>query len=184
MNRLFEQFNRRVARETHRREHERHIKDKADKEKKNREAREDRAEHALFIMETLVNQIASLEATLEDRYGDNFAENLAAEYLDENTYKKLMSIEDQDERRHAIAITIGEGIANGTIDPSEIYADPVMKQWLEAHTEKERLITSELNSQSQNQGLENTSMQDETKALNATFMVRSRHRVSANSSLR
>ena len=89
----------------------------------------------LLLLALLESQIQFLESSLADRYGEDFAENLAAEYLDEETYKELMAIEDQDERRAATAAAINEGIANGKIDPAEIYNDPALRDWLEKHSE-------------------------------------------------
>ena len=89
------------------------------------------------------DRLAQIEANLVDKYGEYFAENLAAEYLDEETYKQLMSIEDQDERREQIAIAINQGIENGTIDPDAINENPDFAEWLDARKEKELNITSQ-----------------------------------------
>jgi len=69
--------------------------------------------------------------SLEQKYGVDFAENWAAELLDDETYKQLMQIEDQDERRIAIAKAIQDGIKNGTIDPEKVTANPDLEEWLE-----------------------------------------------------
>ena len=106
----------------------------------------------LLLLALLESQIQFLESSLADRYGEDFAENLAAEYLDEETYRELMAIEDQEERRHAIAIAIAEGIENGSIDPSELYKDPEIRDWLEKHSElnvlrREQTLTLETSEQ-------------------------------------
>ncbi len=82
----------------------------------------------------LLNDIEQMEAQLEDKYGENFAENLAAEHLDEDTYQRLMEIQDQDERRTQIALALKEGIENGTIDPAEL-DDPQIREWIDARSE-------------------------------------------------
>lgn len=112
--------------------------DQTNSDKKRKDASCEKKD-SLTLLALLDSQIQILETSLADRYGDDFAENLAAEYLDEETYKELMAIEDQDERRAAIAAAINEGIANGTIDPSEIYADAELKEWLEKHATRSDL---------------------------------------------
>lgn len=72
---------------------------------------------------------------LEQKYGVDFAENWAAELLDEETYAELMKIEDQDERRAAIAEAIIEGVRDGTIDPETI-DNPDLLEWLNRHSAK------------------------------------------------
>lgn len=83
----------------------------------------------------LDNQLAIIENKMIDKYGEDFAENLAAEYLDKETYQKLIEIEDQEERRHAIAKAINDGIENGTIDADKI-TNPDFKEWLDIHKDK------------------------------------------------
>jgi len=83
----------------------------------------------------LLNDIQQMELQLEAKYGENFAEQLAAEHLNEDTYNRLMEIEDKDERRRAIALALKEGIENGTIDPNAI-DDPQLKDWIEARAQE------------------------------------------------
>lgn len=87
----------------------------------------------------LLHSIQQMESQLEDKYGENFAEQLAAEHLDEETYQKIMAIEDQDERRAAIALALKEGIENGTIDPA-VFDDPQIREWIEARSQQENEI--------------------------------------------
>ena len=68
-------------------------------------------------------------------YGDGGTLNWAAELLDEDTYAQIMQIEDQAERREAIAEAIIQGVRNGTIDPETI-DNPDLLEWLDRHTEK------------------------------------------------
>lgn len=112
--------------------------DQTNSDKKRKDASSEKKD-SLTLLALLDSQIQILEISLADRYGEDFAENLAAEYLDEQTYKELMAIEDQEERRSAIAAAINEGITNGTIDPSEIYADAELKEWLEKHATRSDL---------------------------------------------
>ena len=69
------------------------------------------------------------------KYGEDFAEQFAADLLDEQTYKKVMSIQDQKDRRKAIAEAISDGVANGTIDQQKAYENPDFAQWLDAHAD-------------------------------------------------
>jgi len=107
-------------------------------ERKQKE-RSDQKRDQLTLLVLLDDQIHDLEVTLAGRYGEDFAENLAAEYLDEEIFKSLMAIEDQSERRHAIALALSEGIANGSIDPEEISRDPELTDWLNKQLEKREL---------------------------------------------
>ena len=120
-----------------------HVKDQQTLEQTNPERkqkeRSDQKRDQLTLLVLLDDQIRALEFTLTDRYGEDFAENLAAEYLDEETFKALMAIEDQSERRHAIALALSEGIANGSIDPEEISRDPELLEWIEKHLAKRSL---------------------------------------------
>ncbi|MEW8626271.1 MAG: hypothetical protein AB2551_11005 [Candidatus Thiodiazotropha sp.] len=90
-----------------------------------------------LLMVALQDQLAAIESAMADKYGEDFAENLAAEFLDEETYKAVIAIEDPEERRRAIARAINEGIKNGTTDPDEVYKNPDFKEWLDKHAERE-----------------------------------------------
>lgn len=94
---------------------------------------EQSAKDLLVTLEQIRQQFEKLEAQMIDKYGEDFAEQFAAELLDEETYKKIMEIEDQEERRQAIAEAILKGIEDGTIDPEEVFKNPDFKQWLEAN---------------------------------------------------
>jgi len=115
-----------------------HALEQTNPERKQKE-RSDQKRDQLALLVLLDDHIHGLEITLADRYGEDFAENLAAEYLDEETFKSLMAIEDQSERRHAIAVALSEGIANGSIDPEEINRDPELSDWLDKQLEKREL---------------------------------------------
>lgn len=112
-----------------------------------RKKREKNAKDIAFAVKLMNDRLAQIEANLVDKYGEDFAENLAAEYLDEDTYKELMSIEDKEERRHAIANALNEGIGNGTIDPDAINENPDFKEWLDLRKEKDHMIQLEQSSE-------------------------------------
>jgi hypothetical protein len=90
---------------------------------------------ALMIHNMTLQQI---EDQLAARYGENFAENLAAEYLSEESYKRLMSIEDQTERRRQIAVELNKGIEDGSIDKGRIFENADMENWLKVHEAEEQ----------------------------------------------
>ncbi len=100
--------------------------------------KEKNATRDLLLM-TMLNDIEAMEANLSDKYGEDFAENLAAEHLDEDTYMRLMEIDDQDERRRQIAIELQRGIENGTIDPNAI-ENPDFIEWIDKRAEVEGLV--------------------------------------------
>jgi len=72
---------------------------------KDRKKREEYAKYIATALKILNDRLDALEDKLIDKYGEDFAENLAAEYLDDETYKQLMLIDDKDERRRQIAKT-------------------------------------------------------------------------------
>lgn len=87
--------------------------------------------------------LANIEANLIDKYGEDFAENWAAEFLDETTYERLMQIEDQEERRRQIAIELQNGIEAGTIYADRLYANPDIQEWMNASNAEEQRIKLE-----------------------------------------
>ena len=91
---------------------------------------------ALMIHNMTLQQ---MEDQLAARYGENFAENLAAEYLNEESYKRLMSIEDKTERRRQIALELNQGIRDGSIDADKIYGNSDFKNWLDTHEKNRQL---------------------------------------------
>lgn len=102
-------------------------------DKKKRE----RSERMLaFLIHNMTLQ--QIEDQLAARYGENFAENLAAEYLTEESYKRLMSIEDKTERRRQIAIELNKGIEDGSIDKGRIFENADMENWLKVHEAEEQ----------------------------------------------
>ena len=89
---------------------------------------------------------------LEQKYGEDFAENWAAELLDEETYSELMKIEDQEERRRAIAQAIQRGIEDGTISPDKVQSNPDLARWLEIEQQMNRNLTASLEAENQHRG--------------------------------
>jgi hypothetical protein len=82
--------------------------------------------------------LATLEDRLEAQYGENFAENLFADLLEEglieqDEYTRIMAIADEDERRIAIAAAIQRGIDEGRINPDDLDGHPWAQGWLNEH---------------------------------------------------
>ena len=116
---------------------------------KDRKKREEYTKYITRILKSLNTRLDALEAQLariEDKlirnHGKYFADELAAEYLDAETNKTLMLIQDDEERRHATANALNDGIENGTVDSVEIYKNTDIKEWLDVSKERENLIES------------------------------------------
>ncbi len=96
-----------------------------------------------FLLMTMLNDLGAMEVNLVDKYGEDFAENLAAEHLDEDTYMRLMAIEDQDERRRRIALELKQGIENGTVDADVLFENGDIKEWVEARSALEAHVVAD-----------------------------------------
>lgn len=105
----------------------------------------DQAMNEILLLSMLEDQLADIEQGMIDKYGEDFAENLAAEYLDTKIYMALMKIDDPQERRRTIADAINTGIQNGTIDSDKVLKNPDNKEWLIAHEDvkQEKLNNAE-----------------------------------------
>ena len=112
---------------------------------------------------TLADELMFLDM-LEQKYGEYFAENWAAELLDEETYSELMKIEDQAERRRAIAEAIQRGIDDGTIDPAEVQSNPDLARWLEYEQEMSRNLTASLEAGNQPQAQHELEQSDQLES--------------------
>ncbi|MCR9107106.1 MAG: hypothetical protein NXI15_17580 [Gammaproteobacteria bacterium] len=97
--------------------------------------KEEKTRTDLMIMAILDRQLQEIELAMARKYGEDFAEQFAAELLDEKTFEKLMQIVDPEERRKAIALSIYEGIRDGSIDADTAHQNPDFKEWLDKHAE-------------------------------------------------
>lgn len=100
-----------------------------------RRAKQQFNDQIFFIMlqqniDALQAQVAGIEDGLRARYGENFAEVIAAKYLDEKTAQRLPG-ESDEEYWDRIALEIQRGIEAGEIDPD----DPLVKEWADKRTE-------------------------------------------------
>jgi hypothetical protein len=80
---------------------------------------------------------------LAAKYGKNFAEDLARRYLEEEEAERLLAIENEEERRHQIALAIKRRIENGEIHVSELDEEPRVEEWLKLNKEKADVLKSQ-----------------------------------------
>jgi len=104
---------------------------------KEKKERKKHAKDVAFALKLLNDRLVALEAELawiEDKLirnnGVYFADDLAAEYLDAETNRTLMLIQDDEERRHAVAKELNKGIENGTLKSEKIYENTDIEKWL------------------------------------------------------
>lgn len=114
----------------------------ADKEKEERRKQD---ENLRFIrtLQDIQDRLRGIEDGLAAKYGQNFAEDLAERYLDKDVAKRLLEIEDKEERRYRIAIEIIKGVDKGEIPETELYKYPQIKEWLELNKEKADVLKSQ-----------------------------------------
>ena len=92
-----------------------------------------RATYDMIFMAMLDQSFELIERAMIDKYGEDFAEQFAADLLDKEIFNALMQIKDPKERRKAFADAINDGIRNGTIDAEYAFRNPDYKEWLHAH---------------------------------------------------
>lgn len=123
-------------------------------------------DHAMIA---LSNRLKDIENRLIDKYGEYFAENLAAEHLEEDIYEQLMLIQDQEERRGAIAAAINDAIENGSIDVKSINENPDLAEWLSIRSEIHHQILLETTDISEDKAAENIHKIDMTDNLEVSL---------------
>ena len=85
--------------------------------------KEQQATNDLLLIVDLQRQLDIMTSNMIGKYGEDFAEQFAAELLEPDVFAELMKIEDPIERQQAMAQAILDGIANGTIDPADVNPD-------------------------------------------------------------
>ena len=95
--------------------------------------KEQQATNDLILLSNLQRQLDAITDNMINKYGEDFAEQFAAEFLTPDKFTELMSIEDDSERRAALADALLDGINDGSIDVDKVYANPDFKQWLDKH---------------------------------------------------
>jgi hypothetical protein len=99
------------------------------------EKKAQQATNDFLLLVELQRQLSAIEDNMVAKYGEDFAEQFAAEYLDEDTFNNIMQIDAPEKRRQAFAQAINDGIKNGTIDADDVYGNPDFAQWLDKHDE-------------------------------------------------
>jgi len=99
-----------------------------------------KARTADTVLAAILEDIARIENDLVTQYGQGFAGDLLADLcakgrVSDDEYAHIMAIEDNTERRCAIAIRIQEGLDNGTIKPDDLQGHPWAREWLDKHKE-------------------------------------------------
>ena len=97
--------------------------------------KEQQATNDMLLLNELSRQLEAISANMATKYGENFSDDFAAQFLSKEKCEELMKIKNPKEREKATARAINEGIKNGTIDPNDVYANPDFKAWLDKHDE-------------------------------------------------
>lgn len=83
----------------------------------------------------MLDDLAEFEAGIAADYGENFAENLFSDLnakglISDEDHKEIMSIQDDAERKKAMAAKIQEGLDDGSIKPEDLGGHPWAQEWL------------------------------------------------------
>jgi hypothetical protein len=111
---------------------------------KEKEERRKQDENLRFIrtLQDIQDRLRGIEDGLAAKYGRNFAEELAKRYLEKEEAERLLKIEDEEERKHQIALAIKRRVDSGEIHAPEL-SSPEYKDWLDTHKEKERVLEAQ-----------------------------------------
>jgi len=98
----------------------------------------------LALLDRIRDDIDRMEASLIERYGENFAEDIIAslaekDMVDQAELDRINAIEDPKERRDAIAEIINAKLKSGEISMDDLDSwkdDPLVHGWLKAHEER------------------------------------------------
>lgn len=115
------------------------------------------ATNDMLLIDAMMRDFAAMTNKMIDKYGEDFAEQFAADLLEPDVFAELMKIEDPEARQQAIAQAILDGIANGTIDPKDAYANPDFADWLKKYDEiSEVSQKAQITLSNEQQNLDNT----------------------------
>ncbi len=106
------------------------------KKKKDRAANDAIFDATLRLSQQLSQATADLhtmEADMAKLYGEDFDLNFAAEFLDDEEYKRIASMKDINERRAEVARMINEGLENGTINTKDLEQFGGAPEWAKQH---------------------------------------------------
>ena len=94
----------------------------------------------VLFLELLDQHLADIEGGLVETYGDAFFEKIAAKYLDEETFERLMTIEDPEERKAAMRHELAKRYREGEITIEE----EDVRDWLDTYNDYTRDKQQEL----------------------------------------
>lgn len=114
----------------------------ADKEKEERR-KQDENLRFIRMLQDIQDRLRGIEDGLAAKYGKNFAEDLARRYLEEEEAERLLAIENEEERRHQIALAIKRRVDSGEIHVSELDEEPRVEEWLKLNEEKADVLKSQ-----------------------------------------
>lgn len=86
----------------------------------------------VVLLDLLNQHMAPIEEALAEKYGENYYEQIAAKYLDQDVFERLMAIEDPEERKAAMREELAQRFREGKIEIEE----PEIRDWLETYLEK------------------------------------------------
>lgn len=96
----------------------------------------------LDMLQQIREDIDRLETSIADRYGENFAEDMLAElteqgHIDQAEHDRIMAIEDETERRQAIAKLVQDKLDSGEITMADLNKSyPWAKEWLDMRAQE------------------------------------------------
>ncbi len=119
-----------------------------DQRSRTEKERQARSRNDSTTLSMLLDDLAEFEAGLAADYGDNFAENLFSDLnakglISDEDHKEVMSIQDEAERKKAMAAKIQEGLDDGTIKPEDLEGHPWSQEWLEKHKNIEQRMEAD-----------------------------------------
>lgn len=96
--------------------------------------------YQMFVLEQLYHRLADLEGDLENRYGENFAEDMLAGLheqglMDQDAYQNIMAVSDDNARKQAIALYINEGLQDGRFTADQVHEDSRALEWVDLHAD-------------------------------------------------
>lgn len=113
----------------------------AEKEKEERR-KQDETLRFIRTLQDIQDRLRGIEDGLAAKYGKNFAEELAKRYLEKEEAERLLAIEDEEERRHRIALAIERRIEKGEIYAPDLNT-PEYKEWRDTHKEKASVLQAQ-----------------------------------------
>lgn len=100
----------------------------------------------MLLLNQISQSLAKMEGDLADRYGEDFAENLLADLveqglIDADAAAEIQALTDMAEKRQAVAALIQKGLDEGTISLDDLAEHPWAEEWLNTHRERDAELT-------------------------------------------